>query len=506
MMPSRLRVSATTPLVLAIALGATIACGRRRGPALPPTTTTSQLETLTPCTVPPVPTAPADSINAVFTTPLRVDAAPAPNTPAEQFVFANAYETLLRIECHDLATGLAKSWAQVDGTDRWRIVLRPDARFWSGTRVTAADVVAAWRATGRRPAAALARHLAEQAAVVDDTTLDVRMGGIALRALGSAELAVARPAPGSRWPEGSGRYRLDADPVPSAGVPGRSMLTLTPVGAGLPRIIVYMTTTSDARDLVDLGADLVVTDDRALSTYVGTRPLVAMAFLDHAAWSWIVVSRGAQGSFASTAVIPGPVPAGQQEAHALTRALASDVVRAHARPVGYGFWSLEHLRCDSMALPPPTHPPASLTSMRVAYRRDEPVAQAIAERLVALASAGDHRVGFLAPGVARAGDRVSAAVGLAPNEFAAALREGRELAFVVSIRRHPNLGCVESQPLVAMAPWIADQSATSVPRTVATLIETAARAFVMTGDARLAMTDDGTLVVLPLTGEPRSPR
>ena len=488
MMPSRTSVSTTGRCILVIAVHAAIACGGRGQRS---STSVSGVSVPPSCSVLPRPATPADSISAVFTTPVSTGTAPMPSTPAEQFVFAHAYETLLGIDCQGVVSaGLAKSWTPVAGSDGWRIVLRADARFWSGARVTSADVISTWRAVGQRPVAVLARHLADRATIVDDTTLDIRMGGIAIRALGSAELAVARRAAGSPWPEGSGPYRIAEGRVIAGATTGRSSLTLVPLVSGLPRITVYATTASDARDLVDLGTDLLVTDDRALSTYVGSRSIASWRPLDMAAWTWVVVSRGSPDSLLRT----------PEDGYAIRAAMAADVVRAHARPAAGHFWSLGTFRCDSIALPRPTQAPSSLTSARVVYRRDEPVAQAIAERLVALASAGDHRVGYVAPGIARAGARSSAA-GLAPNEFDTALRHGRELAFVLPIRRQPNLGCVEAQPLAQLAPWLVEDSTPGVARAVASLIETRPVGYMITDRAGVTLTGDGTLVLLPRAAE-----
>ena len=348
---------------LVIAGAVAMACtGRARSAPIP----TPRVDP-PPCYAIPERATPSDSINVVFTSPVYVDAAPAPSTPAEQFVFAHGYETLLRVGCRGvLEAGLAKSWNRTEGTDRWRLVLRADARFWSGTPVTAGDVVATWRTTGQRPVAALARHLAERATVVDDTTLDVRLGATPIRALGSEELAVARRMSGSRLPEGSGRYRIDDSQPRAPAAPDRTTLTLAPLATGLPRVVVQATSASDARDLVDLGTDLLITDDRALSTYVGSRTVTAWHALDMAAWSWVVVSRGSPGSFDRSPPngIPGPTSVGDQEAYKLSASLAADVVRVHARPAAGTFWSRPRAPCDSMAIPQPTSPPSSLAAAR----------------------------------------------------------------------------------------------------------------------------------------------
>jgi hypothetical protein len=246
-------------------------------------------------------------------------------TSAEHFLFSHAYEPLIRVNCGGQASsGLAKSWTSMDGGARWRFVLRADARFWNGDRISAGDVIASWRATGQHPVAVLARHLGERATVVDDTTIDVQLGRLPLTALGDAEFGVARPRRESRWPEGSGRYRVRDAAGASVATPRPSTFVLDPVEPGAaPRIVVHTSSESGARDLADLGADLVVTEDRALFRYVGGRGGTGR-YLDQASEMWTLVSRGAG---ADTVPMTSP-----HAAYELGAGLARDVVRAHARP------------------------------------------------------------------------------------------------------------------------------------------------------------------------------
>jgi hypothetical protein len=432
------------------------------------------------------PTTTADSITAVFTSVIDAGHAPRVTTSAEHFVFSHAYEPLIRVDCGGQASsGLAKSWTSMDGGATWRFVLRADARFWNGDRISAHDVMASWRATGQHPVAVLARHLGERATVVDDTTIDVQLGRLPLTALGDAELGVARQQRESRWPEGSGPYRVRNSAGESLAAARPSTFVLDPVEPGAtPRIVVHTSSESGARDLADLGADLVITEDRALFRYVSGRG-GTWRYLHQASEMWALVSRGA-----ATDTTPVTMP---RTAYELGAGLARDVVRAHARPSVSARWSLRHLVCDPFVPPPPTQPPGTLGSTRIVYRRDEPIARAIAERLVALAAAGDEAATYVAPGLVRAGARATA-VGLPPNDFDSALRDGRELAFVVPVRRRPNLQC-EQQPLLHLAPWLGSQTSSGFVPIVVSLIETNPAAVVTTTRARFILTWNGTLVV-----------
>ena len=134
------------------------------------------------------------------------------------------------------------------------------------------------------------------------------------------------------------------------------------------------------------------------------------------------------------------------------------------------------------------------------YRRDEPVARALAERLVALSASGDAQLALLAPGLIEVGARATA-VGLAPDDFDAALRTGGELAFVVPVQHRPTLACLELERLLAAAPWLIGQNgrpgASIATGIVAPLIETRSVAVVRRDRAGLTLTGDGTVVVSP---------
>jgi len=437
----------------------------------------------------PTPANPAELITAVFTSTIDAEHAPNPGTSAERFVFGHAYEPLLRVSCSVAeSAGLAKSWTPLDGRQRWRVVLRDDARFWNGDRVTAGDVLASWRSIGQAPTAVTARRMADLTMVVDDTTLEIRLGPMPLTTLGNPELAVARRTPQARWPEGTGRYRIQ-DVSERRTVPQRSSVMLEPVRAsGMPRVAVNLTTPSDGRDLVDAGADLIITDDRSLSAYRTARPGVTSNLLE-APQTWLLVTHvpltgdsGAATDAARTADIRA--------------SLAQYVVRAQARPASSARWFPGALRCDPFG---PPQPPArgSRPSTRIVYRRGEPIAQALAERLVALAASADTQLSSIAPDLGRAGARATA-VALEPNDFDAALRSGRELGYVVSVTRTPIGSCCDTEVLVTLAPWLAGSpGAAHFAGVVAPLIETRPVAVMIPGRAGFALSGDGSIIVAP---------
>ncbi len=148
--------------------------------------------------------------------------APLAVTEAERHIFANLYETLVRVDCDGAARpGLASTWAAFDGGRTWVFVLRPGATFWDGVPVSAADVIASWRrgaqirAARGEPATGGALDLGRGAAVAAgrDTVvihLPQPLERLPLL-LANPSLVTARSGPGA-WPLGTGPCRVDTAP------------------------------------------------------------------------------------------------------------------------------------------------------------------------------------------------------------------------------------------------------------------------------------------------------
>src|SRR5574338_1198619 len=121
------------------------------------------------CTLLAAPAQSPESAAVVLTWPIDPANVTRPANPGERFVVDQAYETLVRVDCQGrIEPGLAASWTRRPNGGGWRVVVRPGARFPDGQPVTASDVIASWRATGRRTAAALARRLADGSRAMDD--------------------------------------------------------------------------------------------------------------------------------------------------------------------------------------------------------------------------------------------------------------------------------------------------------------------------------------------------
>ena len=232
---------------------------------------------------------------------------------------------------------------------------------------------------------------------------------------------------------------------------------------------------STARDALDAGVDLLVTDDLAVVSYAALRDDLLTVRLPWERVYVVLASETVPHGGATRRLTPGEVVA--------------DAVRADARIAQPPFWWESSDRCAT-AVATNNAAPAS-RSTRVVYPSNDRVAQGLAERLVALAGrrssrGGDSALGTLLPGLPRAGVRATAA-GLPHNEFAAAMRAGDDLAYVLPLPRLTVAPCDEFATLMRAAPWL---------QSVIPLIDTRGVALVRRGRVGLSLAADGSLRLL----------
>ncbi|MFN2369654.1 MAG: ABC transporter substrate-binding protein, partial [Candidatus Krumholzibacteriia bacterium] len=188
---------------------------------------------------------------------------------AERLVFAQLYETLVRVDCTGaLQPGLASHWSATADSTVWIFALRPDARFWDGTPVTAGDVRAAWCDGAGTPGTG-ARvtpwdWLDARAQSVE--ALDARRLKVVLpepqadlpRLLAHPATAVAVRRGGWTWPVGSGPARLRASTPPPLPEIECQANVQHPQAPAWSRLVFQVHPGSDPRDLVATGFDLAV--------------------------------------------------------------------------------------------------------------------------------------------------------------------------------------------------------------------------------------------------------
>jgi hypothetical protein len=425
--------------------------------------------------------------------PVDVSNAIGPSTSPEGILFAQLYETLVRVNCQGRVEGeLAESWSVSEDSLEWTFRLRADARDWSGAPVTSNVVGQSWAMTDRAAADAAVATL-RGPRITEIRALDART----LRARTSErvndswfarpELAVARPSDlPSGWPLGSGPVR-PAD------------LSFSSVSAGPLPVIPLMGAvaiearafTSDPRDALEMGGDLLVTSDPRVIGYAQSSPAFIPTPL---VWnqSWVLLTPAGvpdpgTGSW-NVSVAPSPSPIAPwsvrvMRAHETVRgSWARDAVPLEARPPALDAQAMSGCgRSPQIALESPASGrnvslPAT-RDRRIVYTAGDAVARALAERLIALAldaerlTAAARQPGFeladwftrMVPDLAGPGPRPTA-VGLPPADFASALRGGRDAGYVVPVERSQAVSPCESfAGLTSLAPWLAVESSEERP-------------------------------------------
>jgi hypothetical protein len=207
---------------------------------------------------------------------------------------------------------------------------------------------------------------------------------------------------------------LFADPalaVSLADQPISPSLQMVGQSTGLPMPVNFrVEPATDPRDALDRGADLLVTRDPELVEYASSRPDLASFPLP---WSrtYLLLQPGRGELFRAT-----------QATDSARISLASDAVRAEARPAEPPFW------WESMTCPARSSGVDRPASARIVYLRGDGVARGLAERIVALAGAGTSL----------------RAAALSDLEFTVALQDGTEGAYVVAVPRHSLAPCRDS--------------------------------------------------------------
>lgn len=434
----------------------------------------------------------ADLVIALHET-VAPDLAPLARTHAERVVFANLYETPIRLTCEGrLEPGLVERWEAAQGGRRWLLRLRAEARLWDGTPVTADLVLAAWRRSAALAAAAGRRSCSAWLAGPGATIRPTDDHGLAIDLaapwpdlpvlLAHPDLAVAIERPGWLWPVGSGPCRLSSTsdlPLPDLACRPHPHHPDPPVWASLTfRILPGR----DPRDLLSGDVDLVVLRDRAAAAYYAQSPGVRTAPLPWDRLHLLLASPH------------GP----------LRTVRGEDLPRADATVAESAVWTSPFLQkgpggpCPPLAAPgsdpalPRDDPDPALVALQarhLVHPVGDPDARALAQRLAALLPGG-----------------LSARPAAGPA-LAWSLRQGLAAGHVVGLDAAapgPGLGLAT---LLDQAPWLADaaaplddplQAASRLQEAglLVPLVATRARLVWRAPLAGLALTHDG----LPLVG------
>ena len=367
------------------------------------------------CLIPAGPGEPRDTLTVVLTDPVNLAHAPIPTNDSEQLLFRARSETLVQVDCEGRAhPGAALAWRADSGRRAWVFTVRGSPYSSGDDSSAAATFVSSWRA---RPAALNALGI-EAASVEKGGGLSVIM-----------------------------REPLDSVPVIFADL----ALAIFRETSANPAVKYRLRPDDDPRDVLDQGADLMVTRDPALVDYAAGKPELTTHPLP---WS-------------RTYLLLQPPGAGP-----IAQPVGRDAVRADAREAEPPFWWENRRACGE-----PPVPLSGPSSNRVAYPRGDPTAQALAERIVALASPGSDFRTFA----------------LERAAFTESVANGAERAYIIAVPRHSYAPCRDS------AGWPSGSA-------VHALIDTRAHAIVRRGTPSLHVDWDGTIRTAPPTGVPEEAR
>ncbi len=470
-------------IIGAVALVALASCSGRR--AIRP-------EAMIPpeCEAVPRPTERADTVRVALFEAVRPEHAPAARNAGERLMFRQLYETLITVDClGEVRAGLAVSWDRGDGGRRWTFELRENARFWDGTPVTAYDVTESWRYTALYPASGGSN---EWGAGIDSVTVDgdrvlhvyftERHREVPL-VLAASRYAVAKSTWESRWPFGSGPYRIIAAERESPWASWRT-ITVQPVDGRKEQIIRFVEASrGDARDLLEGGIDLMVTSDPAVIEYAGRRFSTVPLPWDRI---YVLLSRSRVGEMRWS----DPLDAVPDD---FSDGLARDAVRGDARGFRPPSWWEDLGRCGGLSVTAPRFPlgpkgtyPQS-DRRRILYDADDPVARDIAERIVALSTtdpAASKEAAAIIDAVPDldAVDPPVTAEGVTKRELDERLREGYDFAYIVPIERRPHDPCRQARALMDRVRWLAGME-DRLHEAIIPLVETRPHVIVREGTA-----------------------
>jgi hypothetical protein len=390
---------------------------------------------------------------------------------ASRFILELTHETLIGVDCTGaLLPELAEHW-EADASGRgWIFTIPGDRRWANGEPALSRDVIAAWRSQ-RRTDDELATVI-DSAQAIDARRILVAIGDRDLRLLAAAELSIVLRDRETGKIDGTGAYTADGSP--------RHRRMAGANAADLPRLrYVRLEPGVDPRDVLDDGVDVMFTDDPAVARYAAAREGLT------------VVPLPPQRTYAVAA--PGPVDRSEiaePSMHTLRVSLADEVVQVPASPASGAHWWSDAFACalPSAHAAPRTDAPVA----RVAYREDDAVARAIAERLVSLASRREDLVARpLLGAVDDAAARAIAAEAMPAADFAQALRRGTRTAFVLSMPMRPLARCNATSEVAAAIPWAVEDGAIG-DRFVTALVDAGAWAIVRQGAVGLTADWDGT--------------
>jgi len=468
-MPTSLSTALSTTLLVASLIWLLAGCGGRSEPvggdasawhAGPPFTVPSgaRPDPAVDCNPTSGEPLPDGVIVFALTDPVSPDHAPVPHSLSETIVFRNLYETLVMADCTgELRPGLAGAWTSDASGLVWTFEIRPDARFWDGTPVTARAVLDAWTRNRAldRPAGRHSPWAWLDASIASAVAEDHRQLVVTLREaqpllpylLAHPACAVAKLQSGWRWPVGSGPGRLQSttiEPLPDIVCHANLHHPDRPTWRRLTFRIVPQT---DPRDLLALGANLLLVRHQLDVSYYED---VGEATLTPLPWDRLYLLL-----LTAPNARTDPQATGQRfrSAAAAVAASRDDLATAVAAESA---WPADHASFTRPrgSICPELRAPAFVgASMPVAW---DPTVRGIGDGTLLFRAADldsrrlAERVAFLPPGF-------RSSVATPADEFDVHLQSGTAGGYIVSVPREYPTTCLTLAGILARAGWLAPE-------------------------------------------------
>jgi hypothetical protein len=356
--------------------------------------------------------APAD-ITVAIGAAVSPGSAPAPANDAERLLFAQLYDTLVRVDCTGaVLPGIAAAWSDSGGIV-WRFAIHRNLEFSDGAPIDAAAVMRSWQGS-----TSVANAFVDLTAIsAHELRAELRVP-VGAEFFGQSALAIG----GARhdgWPAASGAWQVTADgPLTLA---ARDTMT---------RSLSFHRYSQDMRSALDGAADMIASADAALADYAAARGGYTVTRLP---WTRTYVL--ATGARSDAAVLTDDVATS-----------LSAAVRAAVRPAQQPFW------WEARACGVPGVPFRSAREARdIVFLRGDQAAQSIAERIAAQAwpraTAPSWLRALLPADYGATG--APRAVPLDEPALLQALRARLPLAVVVALPRMPDPACTTGATTLA---------------------------------------------------------
>ncbi len=406
------------------------------------------------CTPLPVLSQPGGSFTVALLDSIRPRQAPVPRNASERLVFAQLYETLVKVSCDgSIQPGLADHWTCTDDGSMWVFRIRDGAVLWDGTRITASLVKKAWIRSQKIPAkedhvspwAWLSAH-SKSVRILDGQRLAIQLPEAQFDfplLLAHPATAVAIRRPGWQWPVGSGPCRLQAStpaPLPDLNLIPNIHHPQPPIWKNL-RFLVKPGL--DARDLILLDPDLLIVDNRIAADFFRSAPGFLVSSLPWQRQYLMVCSpkQNPEGNHRWTE------PASNMDCF-------TDISGLAARPWSHLVYPpTRALNCPQLTGPIPRSAFQTDTGNEVfllpnkntlLYCAEDAGSQEIAQRVAAL---GDGEI------------RVQ---GASISQLNLSLEHQSPGAFILAINRYYPSGCLQLASLLGRATWLQKAATTEL--------------------------------------------